>query len=163
MILQPRGDLKLELFCDADFAGLYKREPDRSLDAARSRTGYIINLSGCPLVWKSQLQTEIAWSTLEAKYSALSPVLRTLLPLLRMLKKVAAVVSIAPETAATGFAEAFDQGCLALATNHRLTSRPSTSMSSGTGSVQSGTGSVQTTRSFLPYQPTSPIRHLETF
>ena len=125
MILHPRGDLKLELFCDADFAGLYKREPDRSLDSARSRTGYIIKLSGCPLVWKSQLQTEVALSTLEAEYSALSLALRILLPLLRMLKEVAAVVGVAPETAATILAEAFEdnQGCLALATNHRLTSR----------------------------------------
>lgn len=125
MILQPRGDLKLELFCDADFAGLYKREPDRSLDSARSRTGYIVKLSGCPLVWKSQLQTEVALSTLEAEYSALSLALRTLLPLLRMLKEVAAVVGIPPEAAATILAEAFEdnQGCLALATNHRLTSR----------------------------------------
>jgi Reverse transcriptase (RNA-dependent DNA polymerase) len=125
MILQPRGDLKLELFCDADFAGLYKREPDRSVDSARSRTGYIIKLSGCPVVWKSQLQTEIALSTLEAEYSALSLALRTLVPLLRLLKEVAAAVDLPPEVAATILAEAFEdnQGCLALATNHRTTSR----------------------------------------
>jgi hypothetical protein len=35
----PRGDLKLEMFCDADFAGLYKRERDGSVDSVRSRTG----------------------------------------------------------------------------------------------------------------------------
>jgi hypothetical protein len=52
MTVKPRGDLKLELFCDADFAGLYRREPDRSVDSARSRTGYIVKPSGCPLVWK---------------------------------------------------------------------------------------------------------------
>jgi hypothetical protein len=34
MILKTRGDLKLELLCDADFAGLYKRDDDRSLDSA---------------------------------------------------------------------------------------------------------------------------------
>jgi Reverse transcriptase (RNA-dependent DNA polymerase) len=125
MILQPRGDLKLELFCDADFAGLYKREDDRSVDSARSRTGYIIKLSGCPLVWKSQLQTDIALSTLEAEYSALSVALRTLLPLRRMLKGIAEVLNLPPKIQATILAEAFEdnQGCLALATNHRLTSR----------------------------------------
>ena len=125
MILKPRGDLKLELFCDADFAGLYKREPDRSLDSARSRTGYIIKLSGCPLVWKSQLQTEISLSTLEAEYSALSFALRTLLPLKRMLQGIAQTIGLSPEIQSTILAEAFEdnQGCLALATNHRLTSR----------------------------------------
>jgi hypothetical protein len=125
MILHPRGDLKLELFCDADFAGLYKRDPDRSVDSARSRTGYIVKLSGCPLVWKSFLQSEIALSTLEAEYSALSQALRTLLPLRRMLTAVADIVCLPREVQATILAEVFEdnQGCLALATNHRLTSR----------------------------------------
>jgi len=125
MILKPRGDLKLELMVDADFAGLYKREPDRSIDSARSRTGYIIKLSGCPLVWKSQLQTEVSLSTLEAEYSALSFALRTLLPLKRLLIGIAETVGLPSEIQATIFAEVFEdnQGCLALATNHRLTSR----------------------------------------
>jgi hypothetical protein len=92
MILKPRGDLKLDLYCDADFAGLYKREPDRSVDSARSRTGYIIKFCGCPLVCKSQLQTEISLSTLEAEYSSLSQALRTLLPLKRMLLGIAQTV-----------------------------------------------------------------------
>ena len=125
MILRPRGDLKLEMFCDADFAGLYKREPERSLDSARSRTGYIIKLIGCPLLWKSFLQTEVSLSTLEAEYSALSQALRTLLPLKRMLVAVAEVVGIPRNIQAKIMAEVFEdnQGCLSLATNHRLTSR----------------------------------------
>jgi len=125
MILKPRTDLKLELYCDADFAGLYKRESDHNPDAARSRTGYIIKLSGCPLVWKSQLQTEIALSTLEAEYAALSYALRTLLPLKRMLKEVAHAVQLPQDVVATILAEVFEdnQGCVALATNHRLTNR----------------------------------------
>jgi hypothetical protein len=123
--MKPRGDLKLEMFCDADFAGLYKREPDRSLDSARSRTGYIIKLSGCPLVWKSHLQTEVALSTLEAEYSALSQALRTMLPLKRMLVGAAYLIRLSPTVQATISADVFEdnQGCLSLATNHRLTSR----------------------------------------
>jgi hypothetical protein len=125
MILKPRGDLKLELFVDADFAGLYMRDPNSSPDSARSRTGYIIKLSNCPLVWKSQLQSDMALSTLEAEYSALSQALRTLLPLKRMLVGVAHVVGLPEDIKATILAEVFEdnQGCLALATNHRLTSR----------------------------------------
>jgi hypothetical protein len=99
--------------------------PDKSIDSARSRTGFIIKLSNCPLVWKSQLQTEISLSTLEAEYSALSHALRTLLPLKRMLVGVAEVLSLPREVQATILAEVFEdnQGCITLATKHRLTSR----------------------------------------
>lgn len=36
------------------------KDPANDRDTARSRHGYIINYAGCPLLWKSQLQTEIA-------------------------------------------------------------------------------------------------------
>jgi hypothetical protein len=119
IILKPCGDLKLGLICDADFAGLYKREHDRSVDSARSRTGHVVKLSGCPLVWKSQIQTEISLSTLETECS------RTLLPLKQMLIGIAQTVGLPTEVIATIMAEVFEdnQGCLALATNHRLTNR----------------------------------------
>jgi hypothetical protein len=108
MVLKPRGDLKLELYVDADFAGLYKREPDCEASSARSRTGYIIMLGGCPLVWKSQLQTEISLSTLEAEYSALSYSLKALLPLKRLLKGVATVLKLDQKLQATILAEVFE-------------------------------------------------------
>jgi hypothetical protein len=125
MVLKPRGDLKLELFVDADFAGLYKREPDAESESARSRTGYIIMLGGCPLIWKSQLQTEISLSTLEAEYSALSYSLKALLPLKRLLKGVATVLKLDQTLQATILAEVFEdnKGAYYLATNHRLTNR----------------------------------------
>ena len=72
MIIRPNGSLELDLFVDADFCGLFGSEPAVSSDSARSRTGYVIMLSNCPLTWKSQLQTTIALSTLEAEYVALS-------------------------------------------------------------------------------------------
>jgi hypothetical protein len=58
-----------KLYVDVDFAGLYKKEPDKDRNSARSRTGYILILGGFPLVWKSHLQTEISLSMLEAEYS----------------------------------------------------------------------------------------------
>jgi hypothetical protein len=81
MIIKPTSELTLVLYVDADFAGLHRREPDHLPDAVRSRSGYILMLAGCPVVWKSQLQTELSMSTLEAEYSALSYALKTLLPL----------------------------------------------------------------------------------
>ena len=80
MIVTPTGNLNLDCYVDADFAGLHQRDPDRSPSAAKSRTGFIIMLGGCPILWKSQLQTEIFFSTLEAEYSALSMSMRTVLP-----------------------------------------------------------------------------------
>ncbi|KAI2494031.1 hypothetical protein MHU86_20517 [Fragilaria crotonensis] len=70
MIVKPTGTLDLDCYVDADFAGLHGRDPDRSPTSAKSRTGYIITLGGCPILWKSHLQSEISLSTLEAEYSA---------------------------------------------------------------------------------------------
>ena len=41
-------------------------------DKARSRHGYIILYYGCPLIWKSQLEMEIALSSIESEYTGLS-------------------------------------------------------------------------------------------
>ena len=85
MILRPTKKLTLDLFVDADFCSLHGREVSRNPDSARSHTGYIILLSDCPLLWKSQLQSHVLLSTLESEYSALSYALKTLLPLKRLL------------------------------------------------------------------------------
>ena len=45
-------------------------------DTARSRHGYIIKYNNCPLVWKSQLQGEIALSSTESEYCGLLYALR---------------------------------------------------------------------------------------
>ena len=51
----------LEVFVDASFAGNWGKKDAQTgdRDTARSRHGYIILYYGCPLIWKSQLQTEI--------------------------------------------------------------------------------------------------------
>jgi hypothetical protein len=43
---------------------------------------------GCPVAWKSKLQTDIATSTMEAEYSALSMALRASIPLLHVVQYV---------------------------------------------------------------------------
>jgi hypothetical protein len=125
LIIEPTTSLKLEMFVDADFAGLYKREIDSSPNSARSRTGYVIKFAGCPAVWKSQLQTEISLSTLEAEYSALSYALRTLLPLKSLIEELSKHLTILKNLKAEVRAEVFEdnQSCYYLATNHRLTNR----------------------------------------
>ncbi len=47
-------------------------------NTARSRMGYVITYAGCPMHWSSKMQTEIALSTTEAEYIALSQAMRVM-------------------------------------------------------------------------------------
>jgi hypothetical protein len=129
MIIQPRldphGFLTLDLFVDADFVSLFKREPDWLEDSVHSRTGYIETFCEVPLLWKSFLQTEISLSTLEAEYAALSNSLKSLLPLKRLIEELISVMRLPKELGTTVKARAFkdNQGAYYLATNQRLTNR----------------------------------------
>jgi hypothetical protein len=50
--------------------------------------GYIIAIGGCPILWKSKLQSTITLSTTEAEYTALSQSMRELLPLKAQIKEM---------------------------------------------------------------------------
>ena len=52
----------------------------KNADNDLSRTGFVIRYAGCPIIWSSKLQTEIALSTAEAEYIAMSQVLWEALP-----------------------------------------------------------------------------------
>jgi hypothetical protein len=64
MILKPSGTLKIDSYPDADFAGLYGYAKITDSACVKSRTGFIITVSECPMVWVSKLQTETALSTM---------------------------------------------------------------------------------------------------
>ncbi|KAI2496051.1 hypothetical protein MHU86_18472 [Fragilaria crotonensis] len=88
-ILNPISGKDLEVFVDASFCGDWDPvEAATDRDTARSRHGYIINYAGCPLLWKSQLQTEIALSTTESEYTGLSYALRDAIPIMELLKEM---------------------------------------------------------------------------
>ena len=59
-----------------------------------SRTGYVIMYAGCPILWCSKLQTEIALSTTEAEYIALSQAIREVLPLMELMKELDVILKI---------------------------------------------------------------------
>jgi hypothetical protein len=73
LILRPNGAIGLEVFVDADFVGNWDPVDTESRDSARSRHGYIVKYFGCPIVWKSQMVTEIAISSTESEYSTRVP------------------------------------------------------------------------------------------
>ena len=88
LILKPNDDLNLELYADSDFAGLWNIENPNDAISVRSRTGYVITLSGLPVSWSSKLQTEIATSTMMAEYIALSTGMRELLPTINVFNEI---------------------------------------------------------------------------
>ena len=59
---QDEDILKVEAFCDSDFAGDLK---DR-----KSTTGFVIKVAGGPVIWSSRKQSLVAQSTTEAEYVA---------------------------------------------------------------------------------------------
>ena len=55
-----------------------------------TRHGYIVSYAGCPITWKSQLQTEIAMSSSESEYTGLSYALREAIPIMQLLNEMSA-------------------------------------------------------------------------
>ncbi len=78
------------MYVDADFSRKWDpKNPEEDRDTARSRHGYIIIMyMGCPLIWKSQLQTEIALSSTESEYNEISYALREVIPIMELLKEM---------------------------------------------------------------------------
>jgi hypothetical protein len=86
----PNEDGGIELYADADFAGNWDPSlAGEDIDTARSRHGYVLYFAGVPILWKSQLQTEIALSSTEAEVIGLSAALRTSIPIVNMIREMA--------------------------------------------------------------------------
>ncbi|KAL7477523.1 hypothetical protein ACHAW6_003331 [Cyclotella cf. meneghiniana] len=65
LILKLSGMVKVDAYCDADFAGLYVHEVVTDPACVKSRTGFLIMVSDCPMVRVSNLQTKTELSTKE--------------------------------------------------------------------------------------------------
>ena len=92
MTLQPSDEFNVDCYVDADFAGLYNIENDQDPICVKSRTGYLITFMGCPLLWRSKIQSLIALSTMEAEYIALSMSMRELIPIREIIKEIKSTV-----------------------------------------------------------------------
>lgn len=89
--IRPNGH-SFDCWVDADFVGNWDRvNADVDPSTAKSRTGYIINYGGCPISWASKLQTDVALSTTEAEYTALSTSLREVIHLMQLVKEAHAM------------------------------------------------------------------------
>ena len=87
----------MDIYVDAAFASGWGTELGTYPDFVKSRTGYIVEVMGCSIIWCSKLQTCIATSTMESEYTALSMALRAAIPLLAVCKAVTAGLGLANE------------------------------------------------------------------
>ena len=88
IILRPleAESLKTDVYVDAAFACGWGSELGSNPESVKSRTGYIIEIANCPVLWVSKLQSTIATSTMESEYTALSMALRAAIPLLAVIE-----------------------------------------------------------------------------
>jgi hypothetical protein len=124
MILKPM-DRSFDCYVDAGFAGDFIREYSDDPDTARSRTGYCIMYGGCPIIWASKLQTEVALSSTEAEYIALSQALRDVIPLMELMKEMRTrgfdVGKVTPKVHCEVFED--NSGALIMAQEHKARPR----------------------------------------
>jgi hypothetical protein len=89
IIIDPNDGKSFEVYVDVDFCGNWNRATSMNdVSTAKSRTGYIISFAGCPITWASKLHTQIALSTTEAEYIALSQSLREVIPMINLMTEV---------------------------------------------------------------------------
>jgi hypothetical protein len=97
LIMSPTKSPRIDCFPDADFAGLYGYEDSTDPHCVRSRTGYVILAFGCPIVWRSLMQTCLCQSTMEAEYVALSTACKDLIPVIATVKELSKSVGLSDD------------------------------------------------------------------
>jgi len=125
IIFTPTSEFKIDCFVDSDFAGLFGTENSNDPVCAKSRTGYIITLAGCAVLWVSKLQTTIALSTMQAEYQALSTSCRDLIPLRHIITEASTALHMAGPLAVTSYSTIyeFNSACLSQANLAKMTPR----------------------------------------
>ena len=87
LIMKPNQE-GMECWVDAAHATEWNsKTASDDPNTARSRMGYLITYAGCPMHWTSKMQTEIALSTTEAEYIALSQSMREVLPIMWLMEE----------------------------------------------------------------------------
>ena len=94
LIINPSGTLKVDTYPDSDFAGLYGYEKPTDPACAKRRTGFLISLYDCPVLWIPKLQRETALSTIEAEVNFLAHCCRELFPAIDMVGEIGSVVGL---------------------------------------------------------------------
>ena len=101
LIMTPSENLDIDCYVDADFAGLWPYEDKLDPVCVKSRTGFVLCIADCPIIWLSKLQDTVALSTQEAEYYALSYCMRSVLPLQRLFEGTAKGLGLTKEQKTT--------------------------------------------------------------
>ena len=125
LILKPDQSRGLECYVDADFAGSWSTQSSHDPLSVHSRTGFCIFYAGCPILWKSKIQSIIALSTTEAEYVALSTALREVINIIHLLdeltKRNFPIHRSTPRFVCRTFED--NKSCIKIATDHRTRAR----------------------------------------
>jgi hypothetical protein len=120
---QTFGYTHLDTHVDRDYAGLWRQEDPEGPICIKYWTGFVISLANCPLLWESKLQGQVALSTMEAEYIALSTNMRSLLLLHHLVQEVATLLVQDPTLLTSTYSSVFEDnnGALILATTLCMT------------------------------------------
>ena len=125
LILRPDKTKGLECYVDADWAGAWTFGSSYDPLSTHSRTGFVILYAGCPILWKSKIQSITALSTTEAEYIALSSALREVIAIIHLLEDLHSnglpIHCATPKIKCRTFED--NMSCLNLATNHKTRPR----------------------------------------
>jgi hypothetical protein len=115
----------LDCYVDVDFAGLYGYEDDQEPVSVKSRTGFVLTLFGCPIIWSSKLQTEITLSSTAAEYVAFSMAMRELLPMHALLQEPSTRLGLEFAKRSLVRSTVFEdnQGCLSMVNSPKMSAR----------------------------------------
>ena len=96
LVLNPSSNpLEIDAYPDADFAGMWGHENVLDPSSVKSRTGFVINVANCPVLWISKLQSGCtAQSTMEAEIIALNHCCRELFPIVDMVSSLSSAVGL---------------------------------------------------------------------
>jgi hypothetical protein len=84
---KPDPKKSVECYCDANFSGNWNKAFSAvNSSTAKSQSECIIFYAGCPISWASKLQSQVALSTTEAEYIAMSQSLCDVIPVMNLLK-----------------------------------------------------------------------------
>ena len=124
LIFNPTTELNVDCHVDADFAGLFGVEDPADPISVESRTGHVIMIANCPLLWVSKFQQEISSSTQESECVALSFSLRDVIPIQNLVKDTMVAVGSCVDkltfvTKSTVFED--NNAVLTLATTKKMT------------------------------------------
>ena len=125
IIFKPDITQGLDCYVDADFSGLYGYEDEQDPVSVKSRTGFVLTLFGCPVIWSSKLQTDITLSSTAAEYVAFSMAMRELIPMRTLLQEYSDKLGLTSLSNSLVRSTVFEdnQGCLSLVNVPKMSPR----------------------------------------